>query len=999
MTIVYLPDEKALFLHKFRWLPVALPELRQKAVPATTTLALGQDTCVVEGFQLGLADVVQILGNVPETLHESFPREIRLWLIATQLAFSLTKRERFTTTHVRQPGKLESRWEGVWTSNSDLQLLNWLDRNMILAPFAVSVEPHSQNVWHSKALLRKYIDDLVNVLVRQRIEARERAWSPRRQGREGSKQLSWNNRKEFIRSSFALAPRQQAMGSARGRWTPGVEVACDVPPRWRACFRIELPAPGSDVFVLRFLLQSVDDPSLIVLAADVWNSKGPCLGTFVGPKRDTEQLLRRALNGAAELFEPIARAFEWPHPEAVEMTPAEAQAFLAVGAPMLAKAGYGLMVPAELTPTGQRRFRMRMRVGGWSKPAGAVANSAGLGLDELVQVDWEAALGDDPLTPQELALLSERKSALVQFRGVWVVVDATELADVRKRMASEPSPMKVLDAIRVGLAGQTNVGKLQVSVSVSGVIADVLTRLRGASSTETSAPSQLRATLRPYQARGLHWLSTMMTLGLGACLADDMGLGKTIQFLACLLLHHEQVPDDNRPTLLVAPTSVVGNWEHEMKRFAPSLNVLSYYGPNRVDVLKQLPINSRAVVLTTYGLLRRDIEPLQRVDWSVAVLDEAQNIKNASSETAKAARNLHATHRVALTGTPVENRLAELWSILEFLNPGFMGPLDTFRRAFAVPIERYGDEAVANRLRRITGPFILRRLKSDSAIIQDLPAKNEMKVICTLTREQATLYKAVVDQEMRRIEVAEGIERRGRVLALLTYTKQICNHPAHYLGESGPLPKRSGKLARLAEMLEQAISVGDKALVFTQFREMGDRLVSYLKAALKGTILFLHGGTSKSARDEMVRRFQEESDNARIFVLSVKAGGTGLNLTAATHVFHYDRWWNPAVEDQATDRAYRIGQTRTVQVHKFVCAGTVEEKIDRLLEQKRNLAAKVVGSGEQWITEMNTNDLRSLFELSANAITSVNDDDEQSAGRTKTGPKRKPHLLPVEASS
>jgi SNF2 family DNA or RNA helicase len=436
-----------------------------------------------------------------------------------------------------------------------------------------------------------------------------------------------------------------------------------------------------------------------------------------------------------------------------------------------------------------------------------------------------------------------------------------------------------------------------------------------------------------------------------------------------------------------------------MKRFAPSLKFLSYYGANRADSLKQLSVNPGAVVLTTYGLLRRDIEPLQRVDWSVVVLDEAQNIKNSSSETAKAARKLLASHRFALTGTPVENRLAELWSILEFLNPGFLGPLDTFRREFAVPIERYGDEAVANRLRRMTGPFILRRLKSDSAIIQDLPAKNEMKVICTLTREQATLYKAVVDQEMRRIEVAEGIERRGRVLALLTYTKQICNHPAHYLGESGPLPKRSGKLARLAEMLEEAISVGDKALVFTQFREMGDRLVSYLKAIFGGTVLFLHGGTSKTARDEMVRRFQEKSDHSRIFILSVKAGGTGLNLTAATHVFHYDRWWNPAVEDQATDRAYRIGQSRTVQVHKFVCAGTVEEKIDRLLEQKRNLAAKVVGSGEQWITEMNTNDLRSLFELSANAITSVNEDEEKTVGRTKAGPKRKSHLLPADVSS
>jgi SNF2 family DNA or RNA helicase len=384
------------------------------------------------------------------------------------------------------------------------------------------------------------------------------------------------------------------------------------------------------------------------------------------------------------------------------------------------------------------------------------------------------------------------------------------------------------------------------------------------------------------------------------------------------------------------------------------------------------------VVLTTYGLLRRDVDLLSRIEWSAAVLDEAQNIKNAASATAKAARALEASHRFALTGTPVENRLAELWSIFEFVNPGLLGPLEAFRRQYAVPIERYGDQGVASRLRRVVTPFLLRRLKSDPSIIQDLPAKHEMKVICTLTLEQATLYQAVVDAEMQRIESADGIERRGRILALLMALKQICNHPAQYLGEAGPLAGRSGKLARTTEMLEEAIAADDKALVFTQFREMGDRLVTHFESKLGVEIQFLHGGTPSKTRDQMVRRFQDEPFGPRVFVLSIKAGGTGLNLTAANHVFHFDRWWNPAVEDQATDRAYRIGQKRAVQVHKLVCAGTVEEKIDRLLEHKRDLASQVVSTGENWITELGNNELRELFSLSGNAAISSDDEDSAS---------------------
>jgi SNF2 family DNA or RNA helicase len=615
-----------------------------------------------------------------------------------------------------------------------------------------------------------------------------------------------------------------------------------------------------------------------------------------------------------------------------------------------------------------------MRVGGARKVAGVVEGTAGLALDELLQVDWEAVIGDEPLTARELAALAAHKAPLVQFRGAWVAVDPRELRDIRERLASGSSRLTAREALRAVLAGEARHGGASVAVSASGVLAALVERMKCGGHHELGAPAALKATLRPYQERGLDWLVTMASLGLGACLADDMGLGKTMQLLAFLLRRLDEAPRDGRPALLVAPTSVVGNWEREVERFAPSLGIVRHYGVERARTAEAIPRAPGTLVLTTYGLLRRDAELLGSVDWSVVALDEAQNIKNASSATARAARGLRASQRFALTGTPVENRLAELWSILEFANPGLLGPLEAFRRDLALPIERYGNEDAARRLRRIVSPFILRRLKSDETIIKDLPPKNEMKVVCTLTREQATLYKAVVDDELRRIESTDGIERRGRVLALLMFTKQICNHPAQYLGETGPLPKRSGKLARVTEMLEEAIAAGDKALVFTQFREMGDKLALHLGASLGCEVAFLHGGTPKKARDEMVRCFQDDPRGPRVFILSVKAGGTGLNLTAASHVFHFDRWWNPAVEDQATDRAYRIGQRRAVQVHKLVCAGTVEEKIDRLLEQKRDLASKVVGAGEHWITDLEGKELRSLFALSDDAALGDEDD-------------------------
>ena len=481
------------------------------------------------------------------------------------------------------------------------------------------------------------------------------------------------------------------------------------------------------------------------------------------------------------------------------------------------------------------------------------------------------------------------------------------------------------------------------------------------------SPSHFHGILRPYQVRGYSWLNFLKQWGLGACLADDMGLGKTVQTLA--LIARERQAGHPEPVLLVCPTSVVGNWQKEAARFTPDLPVLVHHGVTRSRgkvLAKQ--VKKYAMVISSYALLHRDFELLKEIPWSGVILDEAQNIKNPETKQARAARALPAGYRLALTGTPVENNVGDLWSIMEFLNPGFLGSQTAFKRSFFIPIQANRDPEAAQRLQRLTGPFILRRLKTDPKVIADLPEKNEMKVFCNLTKEQASLYAAVVEEAARALEGADGIQRKGVILGVLSKLKQVCNHPAQFLADNSPVPGRSGKLARLTEMVEELLQVKDRALIFTQFAEMGKILQRHLQETFGREVLFLHGGTPKKQRDDLVERFQADGSRLPLFILSLKAGGTGLNLTGANHVFHFDRWWNPAVENQATDRAYRIGQTRDVQVHKFLCLGTLEEKIDEMIERKKAVAEQVVGTGEGWLTELSTAELKDLMALRREAL-------------------------------
>ncbi len=570
------------------------------------------------------------------------------------------------------------------------------------------------------------------------------------------------------------------------------------------------------------------------------------------------------------------------------------------------------------------------------------------------------------LTPDELTRLAETQSDLVRLRGQWVQADATVLAQAARYVTQRNSGE---DGTLGGLLGQlTEAERPPVPVEELHATGWVGTLLDGTlEPAQVPKPAGLNAELRHYQQRGLDWLAFMSETGLGAVLADDMGLGKTLQLLA--LLAHER--SDN-PTLLVCPMSVVGNWQREAARFVPDLRVHVHHGATAAAARTlAAAVRSSDLFITTYSLLARDVAGLGEQSWRRVVLDEAQHIKNSATAQARAARAIPAEHRIALTGTPVENRLDELRSILDFVNRGMLGSPQAFRARFAVPIEREQDEAAVTRLRAVTSPFILRRVKTDPAVISDLPEKQEMTVRANLTVEQAALYRAVVDDMLKKIKDTEGMQRKGAVLSALTRLKQVCNHPAHFLGDgSGVLRRgrhRSGKLALVEDILDSVTADGERALLFTQFREFGDLVVPYLEERFGTDVPFLHGGVPKARRDRMVERFQGD-DGPPVMLLSLKAGGTGLNLTAANHVVHLDRWWNPAVENQATDRAFRIGQRRDVQVRKLVCVGTLEERIDAMISNKQELADLAIGTGEKWITEMSADQLHDLLILGDEAV-------------------------------
>ncbi|WP_213974628.1 DEAD/DEAH box helicase [Tepidanaerobacter acetatoxydans] len=747
------------------------------------------------------------------------------------------------------------------------------------------------------------------------------------------------------------------------KWLTYHQTAYDMP--FRLCFKLEEPKDHDGNWVIRFLLQGRDDPSLIVPTDEIWQ-RGAQNSTLFKLCKNPREILLASLGKASEIYPPLLKSLEKDAPSQWELTSAEAYDFLKHGAGTLEENGYGILVPNWWKKDrAEKKVNVKLKLG--SKEDHIPSMSTGLmGIDALIDYDIALAIGDKEISVEEWQRLVDIKVPLVNINGQWIEVRKDEIDNIlniwSQRKKQNHGKLRLSDAINLANAAveEESIGQIETH----GWFSDLMKKLEEPDSFNLhEQPQSFYGKLRDYQKRGMSWMMYLEKWGLSGCLADDMGLGKTIQILA-LLLKEKEEETAGIPTLLVCPTSVVRNWQREAYKFAPTLSLMIHYGQDR---LKEKDFKKQALasdlVITSFGLARRDIKELQSINWKRVVVDEAQNIKNPTSKQTKAIKSIKAQTRIALTGTPVENRLAELWSIMDFLNPGYLGSFNSFRTKFELPIQKYNEKEPLEKLQKLVKPFILRRVKTDPLIIKDLPEKQETKVYCPLTREQASLYEAVVKDTLEKLDDAEGIERRGLILTTLIKLKQICNHPTHFLHDQSKLDGRSGKLIRLSEMLYEALLEGDSALVFTQFREMGELLRIYLDKIFDAEVMFLHGGVPITARDDMVQRFQK-SKEPKIFILSLKAGGVGLNLTKANHVFHFDRWWNPAVENQATDRAFRIGQKKNVQVYKYICQGTLEERIDELIVKKQKLADYIIGSDEAWLTEMDNEQIADLITLS-----------------------------------
>jgi SNF2 family DNA or RNA helicase len=925
------------------------------------------------------------------------------WAEALKFAGSLVAGQKYLPGVRGEEGEYRAFWKPVFSGEDAGELAKLVKQ---MPPAARALTPEASSILPeipASLVARQFIEDSLDWIVRSEIGEKKLAKEIRKRKSFDSVHDAWVSALKSPDGLIYGDEKELLQLAARTReWQRPLTILTTSP--FRFCFRLEEPAAEEETeenedgrgdtkkgregiadievpeghWYVRYLLQSYEDPSLLIPVKEAWKpKKGSPLKRY--DVKNIRQFLLSSLGQASSISAGIASSLESPNPSGYSLDTKEAYRFLTESAMNLSQAGFGLLLPGWWTRKGTKtHLKAQAKVKGKKLQAGS-----GLTLEKVVSFDWEIALGDRVLTIKELQALAKLKAPLVKVRGQWVEVNDAEIRAALEFWQKNPhGEASLREVIKLAVGASEKADGVDVEgLNATGWIGELINRLKDkAGFEELPAPNGFSGTLRPYQFRGYSWLAFLRQWGIGACLADDMGLGKTVQTLALIQHDLEQVEEEveeqvdrhkaPKPVLLVCPTSVINNWKKEASRFTPELSVMVHHGTSRKkeEEFKKEAM-SHTIVISSYGLLQRDVKFLKGVPWAGVVLDEAQNIKNPETKQAKAARALEADYRIALTGTPVENNVGDLWSIMEFLNPGFLGSQAGFKRNFFIPIQAERDPEAAKRLKEITGPFILRRLKTDTSIISDLPEKMEMKTYCTLTKEQASLYAAVLeDIEEAMEEAEEGIQRKGIILSALSRLKQVCNHPAQFLKDNSGIPGRSGKLARLTEMLDVILENKEKVLVFTQFAEMGKMLKEHLQASFGCEVLFLHGGVPRKQRDSMIERFQEGKEYLPIFVLSLKAGGTGLNLTGANHVFHFDRWWNPAVENQATDRAFRIGQTKNVEVHKFICAGTLEEKIDEIIERKVQVAENVVGTGEDWLTELSDEELKDILALREEAV-------------------------------
>ncbi|HEX4049143.1 MAG TPA: DEAD/DEAH box helicase, partial [Elusimicrobiota bacterium] len=811
-------------------------------------------------------------------------RDLAFWASALEFSASLVVRQRILPGVSLENDRLRSCWKPVYTG-PDAQAFQELAASLPGSARALSeIDAERPCETTPDSLLSKFIQETADCIARS---ATPRFSAPSRGAGLHDHWLRALKTKDD-RPLPGTGKELQEFSAQLDRWKRPITLGAASP--FKLCFRLEEPGSAKGEWQVRYLLQASNDPSLLLPAGAAWGGNGRALKILRREGFKPREYLLSSLGQAAGICPDIERSLRKAAPDGYGLDAGGAHRFLTARAAALEEAGFGVLLPAWWTRTGGKlQLKAQAKA---SSPK--MQGSSGLSLDDVIRLDWEIALGEETLTEEELEALAKLKEPLVRLRGRWVEASGDEIRAALE-FWKHKGQATVRDLVRMSLGADRAPGGLEIQgVEAAGPLGRFLDRLQGKAQYESlPTPKAFSGELRPYQVRGFSWLAFLRQYGLGACLADDMGLGKTIQALA--LLQNDREDGADRPVLLVCPLSVVSNWKKEAQRFTPGLSFLVHHGLDRKKTAAfKKSVAKHAVVVTSYALLARDFETLREIRWGGVILDEAQNIKNPQTNQARAARAIEAGYRIALTGTPVENHVGELWSIMEFLNPGLLGSQADFKSRFFIPIQFGGDKRAAEVLARITKPFILRRLKTDKSIIRDLPNKLEMKVFCSLTKEQASLYAAVGREAQGAIDGADGIQRRGLILAALTKLKQICNHPANFLGDNSRIEGRSGKLARLSEMLEEVLEVGERALVFTQYAEMGHILKRHIEESFGREVLFLHGGVPKTQRDRMVERFQAAGEGPPVFILSLKAGGTGLNLTRANHVFHYDRWWNPA---------------------------------------------------------------------------------------------------------
>jgi SNF2 family DNA or RNA helicase len=727
--------------------------------------------------------------------------------------------------------------------------------------------------------------------------------------------------------------------------------------RFRVGLQLEEPIEEGLDWNLAVILRDKEAPDEILLADEV------------------RELYEEDSQAIDKSIERITAMVPWLQNEAglkTTLSELEAFEFLTEASTMLTGAGIEILLPSWWQSIKDSQLALKAKV----KNTPSSSRQSFVGMNAIIQYDWRLSTNGVDISEEEFTKLVDEKRRLINIRGRWIRLDPGFIKQVQTIMQkANREGLRFWDVLEQELLEEDKEKNLEelesaqlfrhIQIELNEQLAGMIKKLTEVKQLPTiDIPDSLQGTLRPYQKHGVEWLLFLRSFGFGACLADDMGLGKTVQMITYFLYVKEQ-KKPKQPALIICPTSVLGNWQKELEKFAPSLKVHLHYGSNRKkDEAFQKEIKNADIVVTSYGLAHLDVEKLQEIKWSTICIDEAQNIKNADTKQSRSVRSLTGEHHIALTGTPMENRLSELWAIYDFINKGYLGSLHQFHKRYVIPIERDQEEQKVQQLQRMIRPFLLRRTKKDEDVALNLPDKQEQKEYCTLTIEQASLYEQLVKDTFSQIESLSGMQRKGLVLKMLSKLKQVCNHPSLYLKEE--LPKniltRSNKMEKLAELTQHIHDQQESCIIFTQYINMGNMIRTYLEDEFKTTVRFLHGSTSKVERDRIIHEFQEGQQ--RFLILSLKAGGTGLNLTAANHVIHYDRWWNPAVENQATDRAYRIGQTKFVHVHKLITAGTLEEKIDHMLEKKQQLNDEIIQS-EGWITELSTRDLHELFSLRA----------------------------------